>query len=180
MVQTLYGFIAIGLVMLLSLNLLRAATSTEQRMILNEVATQVTGIAVDLMEHLGNKAFDENTDETGIEPSDFPLVTSPSMLTPDNGPDWGGCPSLYDNTCNDIDDFDGMTIERDVEGLAYRAAIEVRYVNETSPNTTSGVSTYAKEVVITVTTPAYRHLLIGGAPLEVRLSRVFAYKRITS
>ena len=42
------------LVMMLSLNVMRIVTGTERRMVTNEVAMQVRGLAVDVMEHVGN------------------------------------------------------------------------------------------------------------------------------
>ena len=188
MIQTLYGLIAVALSMILSLNLLRTTTGAEQRMVLNEVATHVTGIGENLMEHIGNQAFDDNTHEGKAipQPPVFPLVTSPTMLTAEgafgNTGDGVDCdhttPDFYDADCDDIDDFHGMTLTREIEGVSYTATIAVRYVLVDTPDVYSGgVQTYAKEVVITVTSP---YLLLGGTPLEVVLARVFSYKRIVT
>lgn len=176
MVQTIYGLLAIMLTMLLSLNLFRITSGAEQRMVLNEMATQVNGIGVDIMEHVGNRWFDENTSEAGITAADFPLVTAPAQLTAEGSTEWGGCTDFYANTCDDIDDFHGMTLQRSVEGLPYTASITVRYVNPDAPDTPTGSPSYAKEVIVTIQSP---YLKLGDNPLTVTLSRVFAYDRIT-
>jgi hypothetical protein len=166
------------MVMMLSLNLLRITTGTERQMVLNEVATQVTGFAVDIMEHVGNKWFDEVTDETGV--TIFPLVTSQTQLTAStsfgNVGDGLNCnpADFYDPDCNDIDDFHGMTVNRDLDGIPYTATISVRYVREDDPSTVTDKS-FAKEVSVVITSP---YLLLGNTPLQVTLTRVYAYNRI--
>lgn len=188
MTQTLYGLIAVALSMVLSLNLLRTTTSAEQRMVLNEVATHVTGVGENLMEHIGNQAFDDNTHEGKAipQPPVFPLIVDVAMLTAESGfgntGDGAACdhatPNFYDADCDDIDDFHGMTLSREIEGVTYTATIAVQYVVADNPGQDSmGAKTYAKEVSITVTSP---YLLLGGAPLAVTVARVFSYKRIVS
>lgn len=181
MVQTIYGLTAILIVVMLALNVMRIVTGTERKMVVNEVATQVRGLAVDVMEHVGNKWFDEVTDETDAEPSDFPLVTASSFLTPESGFGTTGdgidCTAFYDPDCNDIDDYDGMTFSRDIEGIPFTATISVQYVDEDDPDQATGTQTYAKEVVVEVSSP---FLLLGNDPITVTLRRTFAYNRITS
>ena len=184
MVQTLYGLIAITLAMMLALNLMRTVTGTQRKMILNEVAMQVTGISVDIMEHLANKSFDENTVETGVDLSNLPLVTSANQLTNPGGfgynQDGGLCDApnfFYDPDCDDIDDFHGLTLNRTVNGIPYTAEIMVRYVEEDNPSLPAPDHTFAKEVTVKITSP---YLLIGNDPIEATFSRVFAYNRITS
>ena len=157
-------------------------------MVLNEVVTQVTGISVDILEHIGNKFFDESTDETGISPADFPLVTFTAELTGEGGfgntGDGATCDhtNFYDPDCNDIDDFHGITLNRTVEGIPYTAVVSVDYVDEDNPDTDQDpdlphTRTFAKMVTVTITSP---YLLLGNIPLEVKLHRVFTYNRITS
>jgi len=189
MVQTLYGIIALALAMMLALNLMRTITGTQRKMVLNEVATQVTSISVDMMEHLSTKAFDDKTDESGLDlaTTTFPIVTTATALTPPSG--FGSVaerplpalpcphPDFYSVHCDDIDDFDGMTMTRTIDGIPYAAEITVRYVNETDPNQVSSTQTFAKEVVVEITSP---YLRIGSTPISATFSRVFTYHRRTS
>ncbi len=186
MTQTIYGLIAIMLVMMLALNVMRIVTGTERRMVTNEVATQVRGLAVDVMEHVGNKWFDEAINEEGIEAWEFPLVTSVNQLTAESGfgntGDGAACdhttPNFYDPDCDDIDDFDGMTLDREINGIPFTAAITVQYINPDNPDLPPpGGRTFAKEVVVVISSPFLR---LGDDPITVTLRRVFAYNRITN
>ena len=177
----LYALLAMLLVALFSLNMQRGIHATEQQMIVNEVATQLTGVGVDVLEHIERTPFDENTDESKQVPLEYPVITGTGQLTPDGGAQWGGCTSLAlsDPSCDDIDDFDGVSVDVDVDGLVYTVEVAVQYVSPaTTPATLapSGAQTYAKEVTLTISNP---YLLLGGTPLQVELKRVFTYNRHT-
>jgi hypothetical protein len=183
MAQTLYGFIALGLVMILSLNTFRIITETQRTMAINEVATQITGVSMEILDHIGNRYFDHQTNPKFVfpKPPTYPYVTGESQLTGPGAAEWGvgtsGCPQgalKAVDDCDDIDDFDGMVVTRDVDGLNYTATISVQYVS-TCTLQPSGRS-FAKEVEVTVVTP---DALIGGSQLQVTVSRVFTYNRIT-
>lgn len=172
--QTLYSLIALLLVMLLSLNFYQGRNHTQQNMIVNEVLTPFNDLGMELLDHIGRQAFDENTDETKIAEPTWPIVTSPSGLTAEAS--FGGCTDFW--TCDDIDDFHGLTVNRDLNGLPYTVDISVRYVDELDPDQpTGGAPSYAKEVTLEISTAAIQ---MGGAPLTVKIGRVYTYDRITS
>lgn len=178
MIQTLYGILAIMLVMFLSLNVVRGTTSTQQKMILNEVGTLLTGIGMDVLDHIERKPFDRATDESKTAgPPTYPMVTVAAQLTGENTGEWGTNACAGFLLCDDIDDFDGQTVTRDLDGLVYTVEIEVHYVDAATFADSGGTKTFAKEVTVTISNP---YLTIGDDPLEVAISRVFTYERITS
>lgn len=140
----------------------------------NEVMTQVSGVGQDVLEHVLRRSFDENTDESKINPLSYPVITSAAQLTSDAN--FGGCTSLdlVTPTCDDIDDFDGLSVTKTSNGFPFTVDIQVQYVNPDDPTQVSSSRTVAKEVQVTVTTPM---LTIGGNPIEVKMSRVVTYNR---
>jgi hypothetical protein len=175
MVHLLYALTALMMVVLFAQNMQRGVLSGELRMEFNEVRTQMTGAAIDVIDDIDrqNVAFDRLTREVGMEPSDFPLVTSASQLTPEDS--FGGCSDFA--LCLDVDDFDDMILTRRVGDFIYDISIDVHYVDEANPNSQTGYQTFAKEVAVTVSHPA---IVVGRDPLMVTIRRVFAYNRITS
>jgi len=105
--QTFYSLIAIALVGLLALSLHRATKGLQQRMVVNEVATQLSGVAVEILERIGQEPFDSKTDTTKV--FKFPAVTDPGQLT--NAAAFGGCMDF--NACEDIDESAWVTITLD-------------------------------------------------------------------
>jgi len=170
--QTFYSLIAIALVGLLALSLHRGTKGLQQRMIVNEVATQLSGVAVETLERIGQEPFDAKTDTTKV--SKFPAVTDPSQLT--NAADFGGCFDF--ELCEDIDDFDGLIIVRDYETLRFTVTIGVRYVLEDQPDIPSAGPTYAKEVSVSVANPRM-WFFDPSNKLTVTMSRVFTYQKAT-
>ena len=63
------------------------------------------------------------------------------------------------------------------DGLTYQIEVEVAYVDPLAPTVQTGSPTFAKEVRLTITTPDF---VIGNNPLEVELSQVYTYNRITT
>lgn len=171
--QALYGILAMSLVALLSLTVMQASRSTENRIIVNEVATQATGAGVDVLEAIGRLPFDSKTDTMKV--FTFPTVTGPNELTAEA--DFGGCVSFA--TCEDIDDFHGLTFVRTLDGFDFTVDVSVRYVVETSPDQYSGTQTFAKEVRLEITNP-YIYFGSPSNPLTIELRRVFSYQRVTS
>ena len=175
--QVIYAFIAMLLVALLSLTLQRGIHSTERRQIVNEVSTQLVGVGIDVLEYIGRHPFDYAVDTSRVDLDaidDFPYVTNASQLTPPGS--FGGCTNYY--TCQHIDDFEGVTITRNVDGFDYVVDIFVRYVDENSPDTPSAVPTFAKEVRVEISST---HLYISSPayPLTVLIARVFTYEQPT-
>jgi hypothetical protein len=178
MSSLIYAILAILMLMFLGLNMTRGQLRTQDKILLNEVATELSGVAYSILDFIGRRPFDENTDESKVpQPVEYPVITDVSELTAENN--FGGCTAmaLVDPTCDDIDDFDGLTGTTTVGGLTYSYVVNVRYVNPANPATTSGGNpTYAKEVEVTVQNP---YLTMNGAPLPVTLRRVFSYNRHT-
>lgn len=198
----LYSLIGLMLVGVLALSAMRMSTHSEQRMISNEIMTQVTGIADEVFDHAGAYWFDEKVDESDYyqQPPIFPIITTTSSLTspsavPGMGVDgWSGCTSaIYapdantgqlrlqnsarPETCDDLDDLHGLRIDMDRNGLTYRVDVSVTYVDPLDPSTTSSAPTWAKRVSLRITTTDYQ---IAGNPLEVTMSRVYSYQRVTA
>jgi hypothetical protein len=173
--QALYGILAMTLIALLSLTVMRAQRATETRIFVNEVATQVTGVGVDILEAIGRMPFDEKTDTTKV--FTFPAVTNPNQLTPQGSSEWGNKASFA--ACDDIDDFHGLTVVRNFDGFNYTVTITVRYVNLDTPEIAPGGQTYAKEVLLNISNPS---LYVGSPdnPITVPVRRVFTYQRATS
>lgn len=172
--QVIYSLLAIMLLGLFSLNMLRGIHFSQNDMVENEVATQLTSIGTDVLEFIGRTAFDENVDESKISPLSFPIVTNAGQLTTT----FGGCTALeiVNPTCDDLDDFDGLVVTRQAVDLPYTVTIAVRYVDPNNPTQALSPS-FAKEVRLTITSPL---LTVNDTPIPVTLTRVFTYNRITS
>ena len=162
-----------SLVALLSLTVMQAKRGTDNRILVNEIATQASGAGVDILEAISRFPFDSKTDTLKV--FTFPTVTSASELTAEA--DFGGATSFAD--AEDIDDFDGVTLIRLLDGFTYSVGVEVRYVMEAAPDQYSGTQTFAKEVRLQVTNP---YIFFGDAsnPLTIEMRRVFTYQRATS
>lgn len=198
----LYSLISVMLVGVLALSAMQMSAHSEQRIIANEITTQVTGVADEVFDHAGAYWYDEAVNESNShrQPPIFPVITSASGLTPVThapgmGSDgWGGCTAaIYDTdanmgkrrlqnsarpvTCDDLDDMHGLELDMDRDGLTYTVNVAVEYVDPYAPTSTSSSQTFAKRMTLTIATNDY---LIGGDPLEVEMSRVYTYKRITA
>lgn len=169
--QVFYALIAMLLLALLSLTLQRGTHSAERRQIVNEMTTQLVGVGIDVIEHIGRQPFDSQTDSNKV--ATVPPVTNAAQLTPKGS--FGGCTDY--NACEDVDDFDGLTITRDVGGLDFDVVIEINYVDENNPDVQPGFNTFAKEIRLSISSP---HLYITKSiPLTVQIARVRAYDRAT-
>jgi hypothetical protein len=168
----MYGILAMAIVAILSLTVMRASRSTDQSIVLNEMATQASGVGVDVLEAIGRLPFDSETDTTKV--TTIPAVESADELTGEGS--FGGCTSFAD--CEDIDDFDGLTTTRTLDGFDYEVEIDVRYVEEDTPDTYSATNTFAKQVRVLITNP---HIYFGDPSnlLTIEMRRVFTYQRST-
>ncbi len=174
----IFAVLSIMLVGLFSMNLHRSMHQSQNRMVVNEVVTALTGAGYDVLELIGRLPFDENTDESKKDPLEYPVITSTNQLTP--AAEFGGCTALAlsNPACDDIDDFHGIpTFTVTADGLEYEIDIVVQYVNPDSPDTPAGGNSYAKEVALTITNP---YLRVGDQPLQVNVRRVFTYNRHTT
>ena len=174
--QVLYAFIAMLLVALLSLTLQRGMHSTERRQIVNEISTQLVGVGIDAIEFVGRHPFDSevDTNDAVVKAKGFPYVSDATELTASGS--FGGCADYY--ACGDMDDYDGMTVSMNVDGLEYEVSIEVRYVQDSNPDNTSAVQTFSKEVRLEISSP-YLYLSNPSNPLTVVVARVYSYDQPT-
>jgi hypothetical protein len=176
MAQTLYGLIALALVSMLALNMQRGTTNTQQRQIFNEVATQITGVASEVFDHIARDAvyFDKYVYDTRTVFPTCGRTTTPSVFTAEASfvPAADYASSLY------IEGFHGMTgVPIDRDDLSYLVDITVRYVDPVTL-APSAVQTFAKEVTLTISSPLL-FLSTPANPVEVTMRRVFEYDMVT-
>lgn len=176
MVQVLYSIAAIMLLGITVLNINTKIHGTQDRLMFNELALQMTSVGAEMLNEIGKNDFDPSTI--------FGEVLPRNQLSPDDGT-WGSGTCNPDNNfsgCFVINDFHGKTAERTltrVQGgvsvdITYNVTdITVEYVAETSPYAPSGTQTYAKKVTLNVSTPVL--VDADGAPFEVPMSRIYMY-----
>jgi hypothetical protein len=101
-----------------------------------------TTIATSFLELAQGLAFDEVTDSSHVAITDVNDLTSPSLL----GPDSSSENTIY--TFDDFDDFDGMTLDKDVSGNwhRYRAQFAVHYVQPDNALQISSTATFLKRM----------------------------------
>ncbi len=170
--QVLYAVIAMVMTSLLAFNVQRGALNAQQRVISNEVLTQFSGVGEEILEDIGSLPFDERTDVTR---NPTRLASASELKAPAYF--GGNCnPDANYADCKDIDDFDGKSRTLEREDLVYYVAIEVRYVDEDDPTIARQSQTFAKEVVLHITSP---HILDSQSsePLSIVIARVFTYQR---
>ncbi|MFW5973179.1 MAG: hypothetical protein ACOCTG_04240 [Bacteroidota bacterium] len=174
MPQTLFSLLAIMLLGLFSLQANRSMFGNEQKMILNEVATQATGVGIELLEEIGSYPYDPATLGVVLEDSEKGLLAETFC----NGTCACDPDSPFYNGCLVINDFDGKTATRVRDDLTYSVDIDVVYVSESDPSVTSSLPTFSKRVDLKITSP----LLYMGSPdnpLTFRMSRVYTHPTVT-
>ncbi len=171
--QVLYAVIAMMIASLLAFNVQRGTMSAQQRVISNEVLTQFSGVGDEILEDIGSLPFDERTDVTR---NPTRLASASELKAPAYF--GGNCnPDADYADCLDIDDFHGKSRTLEREGLAYDAAIEVRYVDEDDPTIAIQSQTFAKEGVLHITSPLILDSQ-SSEPLSIVMTRVFTYQRM--
>jgi hypothetical protein len=175
MAQTLYGLIALALVSMLALNLQRGTTNTQQRQIFNEVATQVTGVAGEVFDHIARDSvfFDKYVHDTRFLFPTCGRTTSPSVFTPKAS----FVPAASYATSRYIEGFDGLQVTIDRADIEYVVDIAVDYVDSVTL-APSATPTFAKEVTLTISSPLL-FLKTPSNPVEVTMRRVLEYDRVT-
>jgi hypothetical protein len=157
MYQTLLAFIALMVVMLLTINQQRALMQLNAGRSDQEVQSLAVSAGQDVLDFIGAKPFDAAT-ILGTVTDASELTASPFA----SGGDY--------ETAQDIDDFhqiDPYTYVSEVEDISYTLNIEVHYVEDDDPSTQSSVQTFSKEVVITLSNPDMLN--------DIQLSRVYTY-----
>ena len=123
-----------------------------------------------MIEYISRMPFDVNTDTSKVHV--WPPVTTANGLTAENN--FGGCASF--STCESIEEFDGVSFNRERDGFRFGVSINVRYVDEDDPTIVTGSQTFAKEVTVSVTNP---HMSLGGNPVTLQMRRVITYDKVT-
>jgi hypothetical protein len=157
MSQTLLALVALLITMQISLVNQRSILNARVTMVDNELETIATGAALDILDYIGTKPFDEAT-ATGF-------VSDAEDLTPLPFPTGGA----YEEA-EDIDDFNGIqtyVYDTDFDDMSFSAEIEVRYVDEDDITQVSVTPTFSKEVVLTITHPNLEQPIV--------LNRVYSY-----
>ena len=172
--QVIYAVLALAIIGFLTLFLGRSQQTVYHQMYQNEMLTQVSGVANELMEDIGAHPFDFYTEDgQGWDEENPPMLDG---ITADGGPEWGNSCTMFVNC--DIDDFDNPdvgTFERVRNGIEFDITTEVGYVNEDDPTLDSGVRTWMKEVTLTISSPQIYKQNNPDSLIEVTMSRVFSY-----
>ncbi|MFV1980691.1 MAG: hypothetical protein ACC655_06015 [Rhodothermia bacterium] len=175
MTQLIYAIAALAAVTLFSVSMRHSGVTSEQEMYITEARTRMIGVARETVEQISRMElpFDQQTDADRVNSYQvFPYVSTAGELTPSVS--FGGCTSLTTN-CFDPDDFDDLTLlDQEAEGLPYDLSVTVTYV-DTLTSVESMSQTYAKEVTVTVISPAVQ---ISGEPVSISYSRIFAYPTV--
>ena len=179
MTQLIYAIAALGIVAVVSVSMQGSSNAGQTAVYRNEVLTQLVTVGRDMVDQLARQdlPFDQKVDPDRIpQPATYPYVHTPGDLTASSS--FGGLASGSALTdAQDLDDVDGLTIVGERSGLPYEAEFEVRYVSDTNPNGEASGQTFAKEVIVTVTSDA---VIVNGSPVSATYSRVITYPQITN
>lgn len=161
----LYGIGAVFFGMLMGYSMLGQAAAVSKGVDENHIRGQISGVAEELFEELANRPFDASIIGSTTRSADLPA----HQFTPARA--FGGTCNI-DIGCADLDDYHGQTRILERESLKYTVRIEVRYVDEDDPTVVSYVPTFAKEVILRITTTHLRH---QREPVVMVLGRVYTY-----
>ena len=164
MAQFIYSIGALSSMMLFSFLILVSRNATQQIIYVNELSTQVTGIADEVLDLIDSPdiVYDSNTGTLGAW-----KTTTGELSSYDS---FGGCKVL--SACVDVDDFHGLKATRTHQGLDYSVAITVSYVSTTNPDSVVTTPTLSKLVTVEVKSGA---VIINGDSLSASISRVITY-----
>jgi len=171
----IYALAALAMTGILSFQFLLDSAAIRTRVYSNEILTQVSGVANEIIEDIGTRAFDNRTREDLY--ADAP--TSETELTA-SGNFGGVALANCDTSCKDIDDFHGLTFTRNRDGIDFDVSITVRYVDPDNPDVEAFTQTYAKEVILTITNPNIYRLNNPDSLVQIEIGRVFSYFRTSS
>jgi len=184
MAQMIYAICALMIVMLLALMATRVTHGESQKMMLGEISSAVTGVGAELLDEIARYPYDP----VALSSTTAGTLNNRNALREASTFGTGSpCnPNTNFSGCLFINDFHGKTATR-VRPRLYRgttsnvtynvSAIQVRYVAEAPPHApvTGTTKTFAKEVAVTVSSP---ELVVGGAPLQVTMRRIYTYPNL--
>jgi hypothetical protein len=178
--QTLFAFLALMLATYLSYNQQRSAVSATREMVDTEMEVMASGIALQVMEYIGHKAFDHYT-TNDQEVTNVSGLTAASAFGPQQS---DRCDLVAPLTltapyqdCDDIDDFHEIPTERvpflsKSDTMYFDVTASVRYVTDTGTPTSS--RTFNKEVTVIVKQTGANKYLQN----PISLTRTFSYERL--
>lgn len=171
MTQTIYALLALVMLSLLSVSQQSAILSDYRTMLSEELEVMGSGVALQAMEYIATKAFDEESTDGGTISSTSDLSTMPFSTGRD-------CAfSGIADACDDLDDFHSMQAEYidfiiGTDTLQFQVDASVTYLDSNRNATTT--RTYVKEVTVTV-----QDYWGDGQPTlmkqPIKLARLFSY-----
>ncbi|NNE47559.1 MAG: hypothetical protein HKN37_12970 [Rhodothermales bacterium] len=155
MPQTMLAVLSMVVTTLFAFNQHRNVLSSRLNMVREDMAIRSTGVAVDVLEEIGSMSFDEATrDKVISSSSELTAVQRLDIHNLTGGLENTQETSLESGGVNDLDDFNGATIERSREvngtNIGFRAESVVSYVDPTDNTTEVDYPTKLKKVTIKV------------------------------
>lgn len=175
MPQTLMAILAMMTVTLASLHQQRTLLESRRAMLDDEMEIMASGLALQTLEYIGTKSFDEATINAVVTDTEDLRANFPTGRRCPLDPSNEGAPS-YD-TCDDLSDYNAMSWEMTpfaVQGdtLLFEVTADVGYVD--ASHTRTATQTFNKEVVVTV-----RQLVQDGEQKLLRqpvaIARTYSY-----
>jgi len=184
MAQAIYSVAAIFVLAIAFLNVNKKLHASQEQMMFSELALEMTSVGAEMLNEIGKYSYDPAAllSVTGTTLNDRTVLRDEATFGT-GSPACDPNPDSQFNGCIVINDFHGKSATRPVtrthDGNTYTvdydiSNITIRYVDESPPHApTGGNKTFAKEAVVTISTPA---LLDGnGDPLQITMSRVYLY-----
>lgn len=171
MTQTIYALLALAMLSLLTVTQQSAILSDYRTMLSEELEIMGSGVALQVMEYIATKAFDEQSTEGGTISSTSDLSTAPFSTNRDCAFSGTG------DACDDLDDFHQMqpeyidfVIGTDTVQFEVNASVTYLDSNRNSTNT----RTYLKEVTVEVQ-DYWGNGKAAFMKQPIRLARMFSY-----
>ncbi len=153
--------LALGAMILLSTTVLRVNSNfLMSDTVLDETKYNflATSIATSIIQEAKKKAFDQATDSTSIDDTNF--LTDPNSLGSEGG-------EVYINF-NDFDDYNGYSgADSTMPSAVFNYTCTVEYVDEKNPDVTANKKTWNKILTVTVTSPFMQD--------EITMSTIYSY-----
>ena len=162
----------------------------------NQIASQneyyITGISLaqSIIDEAKTKSFDQKTvsgsvssrssltspdslGRDGLSEQSVPVVDTLTAAVPYSTSGKGYLSSVR---FNDIDDYKGYSrIVNTPRSEGYKLRVTIGYVSETCPDSSSASKTYAKKMIVKVTSPFFPKLGENGGPDTLSISYGFTY-----
>jgi hypothetical protein len=139
--QTIFSIAALILLSTVMTNFFELTGNVGNDIASGQDGILLTSLATSYIEVAQGLAFDELTDTMNVTGAQLNQLTPANNLGPEAGNDSLGA-------FNDIDDFKGLTLDREVgtSGRKYRTVFDVVYVDPSTLSSTSVVRTFCKRL----------------------------------